>query len=243
LNWNAALKQYGMDSLNHGGYVPYYVMTVKNKLTNAFRKGDKDTILFYAADLAHYISDAHVPLHVTENYDGQLTGQKGLHSLWESTIPELEINKYDLGSNHKAQYLKQPQRAIWKAIRQSHALLKDVFKQEKAATRAFTDSTKYRTQIRKGKEYKSYTSAFARAYSARLGKTVNQQLVRSADMVADFWYTCWVDAGRPNLRKLKQAQLSKQEKQQLQLELQAFKQNKLLEKKLLLSKQQQQEDE
>jgi hypothetical protein len=229
MTWNAAVKKYGVDSLERCGYVAYYIMTVKHQLTAAFRKGHKDSILFYATDLAHYIGDVHVPLHVTENYDGQLTGQKGLHSLWETMVPEIELDKYDLRSKHKARYLKQPERAVWRAIRQTWLLLDDVFKEEREVSRSFTDSTKYRVQIRKGKEYKSYTSAFAKAYSARLGKTINQQLVRSVDLVADFWYTCWVDAGRPVLSALG--------KEKWKEEQQAFKHNELIKKKLLISRQ------
>jgi hypothetical protein len=231
LKWEEAVRRYGKDSLQHGGYVPYYIMTVKDKLTAAFKSGQRDSILFYATDLAHYIGDAHVPLHVTENYDGQLTGQKGLHSLWETMIPEIELNKYDLRSKHKARYLKQPERAVWKAIRQSWFLLPDVFKQEKEVSKSFTDSTKYRVQLRNGKEYRSYTSAFAKAYSARLGKTINKQLVRSADLIADFWYTCWVDAGSPAL-----VTTSKKESS-LQHEQHAFRHNKLIKEKLLIARQ------
>lgn len=237
LQWKDALKKYGKDSLAKCGYVPYYIVTMKERLTAAFRSGNKDSILFYATDLGHYISDAHVPLHVTENYDGQLTGQKGLHSLWESMVPEIEIQQYDLRGRHKAKYLKHPERAIWKAVRQSYKLLNDVFEKEKAVTRSFSATEKYRVQMRNGKEYKSYTSAFAKAYSARLGKTINQQLISSANLVADFWYTSWVDAGCPNLNKGLQLTESKKEKDELQVEMEAFKKNKLIEKKLLLAKQ------
>lgn len=237
LKWNDAVKKYGKDSLQRCGYVPYYVVTMKDRLTAAFRNGNKDSILFYAADLGHYISDAHVPLHVSENYDGQLSNQKGLHSLWESTIPEIELQQYDLRTHHKARYLKHPERAIWAAIRQSYKLLGDVFAQEKSATQSFADTTKYRVQMRNGKEYKSYTSAFAKAYSARLGKTINEQLIRSANLVADFWYTSWVDAGCPDLNKHIQSFVKKDEKHSLEEEQVAYKQNKLIEKKLLIAKQ------
>jgi hypothetical protein len=237
LTWDAAVKKFGKDSLLKYGYVPYYIIIMKERLTNAFRGGNKDSILFYAADLAHYISDAHVPLHTSANYDGQLTGQKGLHSLWESTIPEIELDQYDLRTHHKAKYLKHPERAVWRAVRQSWSLLKDVFGQEKAVTALFTDSAKYRVQLRNGKEYKSYTSAFAKAYARQLGNTINQQLVRSANMVADFWYTSWVDAGCPDLNKAAQLQKNDKEKEQLQQEHDAFKHNQLIEKKLLIARQ------
>lgn len=237
LHWSDAVAKYGKDSLANCGYVPYYIITMKDRLTAAFRSGNKDSILFYAIDLGHYISDAHVPLHVSENYDGQLTGQKGLHNLWESMIPEMEIPQYDLRSRHKARYLKHPEEEVWNVIRRSHNLLHDVFAEEKAVTATFTDSTKYRVQMRNGRESKSYTSAFAKAYSARLGKTINEQLISSANMVADFWYTSWVDAGSPDLNKLVQSPEEEKEKKQMKEEQKAFKKNKLIEKKLLISRQ------
>ena len=132
-NWDAAVAKYSIDSLKEYGYVPYWIMEVKGRLTNAFSQQNKDSILYYAADLGHYIGDAHVPFHTTVNYDGQLTGQKGLHSLWESLVPEIELVNYNLYSGHRAQYLKLPERAVWKAVRGAYSLLPDVFLQEMEA--------------------------------------------------------------------------------------------------------------
>jgi hypothetical protein len=103
-----------------------------------------------------------------------------------------------------------------------------VFGKEKEVSKSFTDSTKFSVQMRNGKESKSYSSAFAKAYSDALGNTINQQLINSANLVADFWYTSWVDAGRPDL---------KEEKHSIKNELKAYKHNKLIEKKLLISTQ------
>jgi hypothetical protein len=234
LHWNDAVSKYSKDTLEKYGYVPYQVVYMKNKLTEAFKAGNKDSILFYAADISHYIEDANVPLHTTVNYDGQLSGQPGLHSLWESMIPELEISSYNLSSKHSAVYLKSPEEAIWEAVRRSNALLKDVLEKEKEVTVNFTDTTKYRVQIRRGKEYKSYTSAFAKAYAASLKTTINDQLLNAANLVADFWYTAWVDAGKPDMSKL--ATLSEDDKAQLEKQLQSFKANQLLQDKLLIAK-------
>lgn len=230
--WAEAVAQYSKDTLLEYGYVPYVIIMVKEKLTNAFRSGNKDSILFYATDLAHYIGDAHVPLHTSINYDGQLTNQKGLHSLWESVVPEIELNEYNLRSKHKARYLKNPEAAVWNAIRQAHLLLNDVFEQEKEVTKSFTDSTKYRVQMRNGREYKSYTSAFAKAYSARLGNTIQRQLIRSSDLIADFWYTSWLDAGKPDLK----TDWSDEYKANLKKECKAFKKNELIKQKLLVAR-------
>ncbi|MES2374526.1 MAG: zinc dependent phospholipase C family protein [Bacteroidota bacterium] len=235
MDWQAAQKIYTKDSLLKYGYVPYHVVYMKGKLTEAFRKGNKDSILFYAADLGHYIGDANVPLHTSVNYDGQLTDQKGLHSLWESMIPEILIGNYNLYSDHKAAYLKDPAVTIWGAIRRAADLVPDMLSKEKEVSKNFTPEQKFRTQIRNGRESKSYTSEFAKAYAAALKNTINEQLINSANLVADFWYTSWVDAGKPDLSVLTPG-WSADSQSKLGNELQAFKNNKLLESNLLLSK-------
>lgn len=234
LTWDEAVKKYTKDTLFKYGYVPYHVVAMKNKLTDAFKAGNKDSILFYAADISHYIEDANVPLHTTTNYDGQLTNQNGLHSLWESMIPELEISSYDLASKHTATYLESPEKAIWEAVRRSNSLVKDVLEKEREVTASFTDSTKYRVQIRRGKESKSYTTAFAKAYSAALKPTINGQLLNAANLVADFWYTAWVDAGKPDVSKL--VSLSNEDNVELEKQMKSFKANQLLQDKLLIAK-------
>jgi hypothetical protein len=206
-------------------------------LTKAFKSGNQDSILFYAADLGHYIGDLHVPLHTTVNYDGQLTGQKGLHALWESTIPELVLDQYQLHNNHQAQYLKNPAAALWVDIRKAANLVPAMLAIEKELTINFTPETKYRMQVRYGKEVKSYTKEFAEAYSKALAGTINQQLIASANMITDFWYTAWVNAGKPNLPAFRGV-----EEGNLDQELKAFQKNKLIQEGLLISKKQKSEE-
>ncbi len=236
--WEDAVRIHTKDSLVKYGYVPFHITTMKNRLTNAFRSGSRDSILFYAADLGHYIGDANVPLHTSLNYDGQLTNQKGLHSLWESMIPEIEIEQYKLYNSKKAKYIANPEQAVWNCIRRAHQLLPAVFEKEIEASKDFTDSSKFRTQVRRGREVKSFSSAFAKAYSKQLGKTINDQLLHSAQMIADFWYTAWVDAGKPDLSGLMTIPHGKEQKQQLKQELKAWKNNELIAKKLLIARKQ-----
>lgn len=235
-NWNEAVRLYTRDTLLKYGYVPYHILSMKELLTQAFKNRKTDSILFYAADLAHYIGDAHVPLHTTINYDGQLTNQKGLHALWETVVPELEFSNYQLSSKHEARYLKNPANASWNAVRSGFVLLNELFEQEKKASLLFTDSTKFRIQVRNGREVKYYTTAFAKEYSRRLGNTINTQLIRSSELIADFWYTCWVDAGKPDLQPLLKNSFTSEDKKQCVEENRAFRKNKLLEKNWLLAK-------
>ncbi len=235
LDWNNAVKKYTKDSLLKYGYVPYHVIYIKGKLTDAFRMQNKDSILFYASDLGHYIGDANVPLHTTINYDGQLSNQKGLHSLWESMIPEIEIANYSLYSKHKAKYLKHPEKAIWGAVRTAAALVPELLAKEKEVSLTFTDAQKYRIQLRRGKEYKSYTSEFAKAYALSLKNSINNQLLSSANLIADFYYTAWVDAGKPSLDALHK-EFGNADAEMMKQEQKLFQKNTLISSDKLIAK-------
>ena len=55
--------------------------------------------LIVAGVIGHYITDMSQPLHVSENHDGQLTDQKGIHSFFEDTIvdelwPSIDMQVY-----------------------------------------------------------------------------------------------------------------------------------------------------
>lgn len=242
-SWKAAKAKYQEDTLKKYGYVPYVIIDMQQKLTNAFKKGIKDSILFYAADLGHYIGDAHVPLHTTENYDGQLSNQKGIHSLWESMVPEIELEQFNLYTPHKAQYIANKEEAVWNVLRKSHALVKDVFEKEVEVTKAIGQDKKYRIQIRRGKEVKYYTSEFAKAYYEALKNSINEQLLSSSQMISDFWYTAWVDAGKPNLDKQFNESLSAEQQNKIDAEIQSFKSNSLMKDKLLKAKEKASNDE
>ena len=237
MNWNDAVSKYGRDSLVKYGYLPYQVIVVKNKLTEAFRSANRDSILFYATDIGHYIGDAHVPLHTALNYDGQLTNQRGIHDLWETSVPEAVLDQYNLYSRHEAEYLSSPEEAIWKTIRETHALLNEMFAVEREVSKDFTDSTKYFTAFRWGKDRRFYTPAFAKAYNNKLGKSINEQLLRSADQIADFWYTAWVDAGSPDLSSILPDTFNRSFRKALRKECRVYRKNQLVEKKLLIAKQ------
>ena len=84
--YDQAVEKFTADTLRKYGTVPWVIMETKDNLAEAFRQRDTVAIIKYSAELGHYVGDAFVPLHTTINYDGQLTDQKGLHSLWGKPI-------------------------------------------------------------------------------------------------------------------------------------------------------------
>ena len=196
-----AVAYYGEDSLMRHGIVPWQVARMKNQLTAAFREHDADRILHLSADLGHYVADACVPLHTTRNYNGQLTGQRGIHGLWESRLPELLSPDYDFFVG-PAPYLDRPTEAIWQAVAGAHAAVDSVLRFERELTTSFPADRKYGYEQRGNQTVRAYSRDFARAYHQRLNGQVERQMRRAVRLVAAFWYTCWVDAGQPDLDQL-----------------------------------------
>jgi hypothetical protein len=62
--------------------------------TSIQEKKRKSEILFIAADLGHYIADAHMPLHTSDNHDGQLTDQKEFTLCGKVDYQELFVKDY-----------------------------------------------------------------------------------------------------------------------------------------------------
>ncbi|GAA4373712.1 zinc dependent phospholipase C family protein [Hymenobacter koreensis] len=237
--WDKAVAKYTADTLNRYGTVPWVVLDVKEKLTNAFKEGDTTAIIALSADLGHYVSDAYVPLHTTENYDGQLTKQHGLHSLWESKLVERNISKYKL-DGEKAEYLKDPLTSIWQVVQESYGFLGATFDYETEISKKFTPEKKYTYSHKYGNTRRSYSDAFADEYHKKVGGMVAFRIKLATTMVASMWYTAWKDAGSPDLTKMmRPGKLSKEEKSVLDGQLAAWKKNELVDQNLLLAMQKQ----
>jgi hypothetical protein len=214
-----AVAQLGEDSLLRHGIVPWQVARMKGQLTEAFRAHETDRILHLSADLGHYIADACVPLHATHNYNGQLTGQRGIHALWESRLPELLSSNYDFFTG-PAPYLDRPTDVIWQAVGRSAAAVDSVLRFERELTLKFPEDRKYGFEQRGNQTVRAYSRDFARTYHQRLNGQVERQMRLALRLVGAFWYTAWVDAGQPDLDKLprtasqkEQARLAQEAKQ------------------------------
>lgn len=199
--WDDAVAKYTEDTLQAYGIVPWHIMVMKYKLQRAFEERNVDLILKYSADIGHYIGDAHVPLHTTENYNGQMTGQKGIHGLWESRLVEINAENYDYFIG-KAQYVKHLNDYIWKAVEGSHRAVDSVLRIEKEVTRDFPSDRKYSFERRGNTTVSVYSKEFSDEYHRRMNGMVERRLRAAILSVGSIWYTAWVDAGQPDLSGL-----------------------------------------
>ncbi|MFN5619782.1 MAG: zinc dependent phospholipase C family protein [Flavobacteriales bacterium] len=199
--WTDAVEKFSEDTLRAHGIVPWNVYLTQQKLTTAFRNEDVNRILRLSAELGHYIGDAHVPLHSTSNYNGQKTGQRGIHGFWESRIPELYFEDYDFFVG-KAGYIKAPQGFIWERIEESFAAVDSVLSYERELTARFGEEKKYSYETRGQANMKVYSQDFSRAYSQMLDGQIERRMKSAVISIGSFWYTAWIDAGQPDLKSL-----------------------------------------
>ena len=199
--WLKAVEKFTEDTLHAYGIVPWHIQVVKMKLQRAFEARNVDLILKYSADLGHYVGDAHVPLHTTENYNGQMTGQRGIHGLWESRLVEINADEYDYFTG-KSRYLEKPLDFTWEAVKSSHLALDSVLRFEKELTAAFSPDKKYAFEQRGNTTVHTYSYEFSQAYHHKMNGMVERRMKSAILAVGSFWYTAWVDAGQPDLSKL-----------------------------------------
>lgn len=199
--WKEAVSKYSEDTLMAYGIVPWQIEKHYYKLLYAFKEENLEQILHYSADLGHYIADAHVPLHTTENYNGQLTNQKGIHGFWESRVPELKAEEYDYLTG-RAAYIESPIKTAWQIVHASHLGVDSVLRFEAILNQEFSPDQKYSYENRGNVLTRVYSRAYTERYSAMLGGQVERRMRESIRMVGSLWYTAWVNAGQPNLEKL-----------------------------------------
>lgn len=98
--------------------------------------------LLTAGVIGHYVGDLGMPLHVTENHDGQMTNQKGIHSFYEEIIVdtfkrgELEAEVYQRATQLKQNYSgKSVLEVVYSLTRESFARVPQMLKTDKRVGR------------------------------------------------------------------------------------------------------------
>jgi hypothetical protein len=213
--WADAVAKYTNDTLMAHGIVPWHIEVMTNRLTSAFRSGDFDRILRTSSDLGHYIADAHVPLHTTRNYNGQLTNQKGIHGFWESRLPELYSENYDFFVG-KARYIENPLETAWEIVAESFAAKDSVLEFEALLNSRFPTDRKYSYENRGASLMKVYSEDYSKAYDLMLDGMVERRMRKAIITVGSYWYTAWVNAGQPDLNKFSGSKLDTATEKELQ---------------------------
>lgn len=177
------ISRYGWDYVWQQGILPWATKYTLDSLTSALQIKDWERAKLVAADLGHYVADGHQPLHITINYDGQFTGQRGVHSRYESQM----INRFQSEITFTAEpvvYIDEPINFIFDYLFDSYSYLDDLLRADSIAKSVAgnTSSELYYTTLW------NYTNNFTKYL-----------FQKASNRLASLIYTAWVNAGSPAL--------------------------------------------
>jgi hypothetical protein len=195
-DWDEAVQKFGYEKMLGVGRLPWRIEEMTEKMSEAMRAGDWEKTLATAAWLSHYVADAHMPLHTTKNYKGQFTGNvinedlpvedKHVHFRFEIRLIERNLDEIKVSMRRRARpatFLEEPGEKVWQILLDSYKEIDDLLKAD----------------LECGKLDPTFGDKFYEAFKGEVGGLAEGRLAASAQAVASFWYTAWVNAGRPRL--------------------------------------------
>ena len=182
-NLDSVIAIYGWPTVKESGILPWATVRAYDSLVAQLARGDWATALLTASDLGHYVADAHQPLHVTVNYNGQLTGNNGIHSRYESGMVNLYQGSLTITRGTPA-YVTDRFGYVLSYCIASNALVDSIL-------RADT----YAKSVSGWNGSGTAPSVYYDALWSRTGALTRDQFQQASLSLASLWYSAWVDAG------------------------------------------------
>jgi hypothetical protein len=179
---SVVIAQYGWSSVETNGILPWTIVTTVDSLTVQFSRGDLTKAYQSAADLGHYVGDAYQPLHCTVNYNGQLTGNSGIHSRYETSM----IGQFQSSlSVHpdSVKYVSNVYALALSVVLRSNTYVDSIMQADNAARTASGWNGS-------GTAPQTYYTALW----ARTGRLTLEVLQDATEDLASLWYTAWMNA-------------------------------------------------
>jgi len=187
-DYQAAAQKFSADTLMRYGDAPWHIAKVTDSLTAAMRQGRTKAVIQFSADLGHYVADLHMPLHSSVNYDGQMSGNTGIHSRFERHMIERFQNNLYLKPDG-IDSIEDPTGAAFEIILNSYIWADNLLRAD----------THARDPKRVYAKSEDFDETYYQKLFALVGPMAEQQMSAAAKTVASYWYTAWLRAGRPQL--------------------------------------------
>jgi hypothetical protein len=185
--YGAAIEKFGMATVQRNGTLPWREQEEFGNLRRAFEGFGRETYapgnaVVFAAVMSHYIQDAHQPLHASVNYDGQLTGNHGIHARFESALFERFQSRLTIRPA-PATAILNARDAAFDALLASYKLVDSVLAADDAA--------------KQGKD--TYDDEYFERLFTKVRPILEQRLGDAMTATAGLIMGAWEQAGRPAL--------------------------------------------
>ncbi|MFA6456620.1 MAG: T9SS type A sorting domain-containing protein [Bacteroidota bacterium] len=181
---DSLIAKYGAQvAVNDNGILPWATVWALDSLTAQLKRGDWTKAYQTGADIGHYVADGHQPLHVAMNYNGQLTGNTGIHSRYESTMMGKYLSSVIIQKD-SVHYIADPLEFVFSYLLESNLLVDSII----AADRVAAPPSGYNGSGTLPSNY--YTVLWGNT-----GRFTKNELQSATIGLASLWYTAWVNAG------------------------------------------------
>lgn len=198
-DYHKAVEKFSADTVIHYGTLPWWIDRSTDSLIAAMKTGDKQRIIHWAGFLGHYLADAHQPLHTVLNYNGQLTGNDGIHFRYEIGMTDLYLSRYVV-EQERVRQVREPLQYAFRILRETSTLADSVIR---ADTRAMAHlSGVERTALKNEFDIHRDSEYFQQLYR-ELGSLTWKRLNLASNRIAAYWNYAWEQAGRPTLPSIK----------------------------------------
>jgi hypothetical protein len=179
----AALKAKYGEKADGVGRLPWLIQDSYARLLEAYKAGDKGKILTESDEVGGLVLDMHISLNLTENFDGQITGQHGLWVRLFDKLPQAMAHDLKL-SPGAAKFLDDPKEYVFSMM---------------VATYVWLDNVLYLEELaRRGKP--GYGDIYFEDLARKVGPILKERLAQAAEDAGSYWYTAWTVAGRPEMK-------------------------------------------
>ncbi|MCS7230306.1 MAG: hypothetical protein NZ923_09785 [Candidatus Kryptonium sp.] len=199
-----AIEKFGFETVQKNGFLPWRISDFTDSLSLAIARNDKEKMLKYSAWLAHYVEDAHQPLHVTENYDGQLTNQPGIHSRVETELVRYMIRNNDLKFDtrrineelKRSSIVKDKVNFAFDIVLESYRFLDEILEADNHAKSQIPVDKLYRVEKRDGRTRYIYSDEYYSIMAKKLRNIIIERMESSSIRLAILWLTALAESSR-----------------------------------------------
>ena len=194
LNYDRLVGRLGKETVEKNGILLWAAQGTFDQLIEAFQRQELAQILLYSADLSHYVGDLHQPFHTTENFDGQLTGQLGIHSRFESDLVNLYLEQVPFSKAAPTDLGPVLTKLHDVAVESYQGVDPILLADGRVVSILGMDRKQYLGKANKGKKYPD--QYFKRMFD-EVGGILGDRLNQAAYRVASLWWMAWEKAGHP----------------------------------------------
>ena len=181
--YDSVVALYGIDFVQDQGILPWATVTTYDSLVECFLRRDWYKAVLFASDLGHYVADGYMPLHITVNYNGQNSGNNGIHSRYESSMINTFLGQMSY-SGDSVSFVEDVNSYVFQYLYSNYSYVDSVLMADDYAQQVAGNTSSYLYKETLWNRTKGFTTML---------------YANASNTLAEMIYSAWVEAGKPSM--------------------------------------------